>query len=90
MTVIPANYPKPDTEYNCQCGEKEDMEHIYNCGKLNNGTKNKLKYEKLFCGTLSEQIEIFRIFENNLKRREKLKCNIPCDPPCDPLSSVMG
>ena len=92
MTDIPANFPKPKTEYKCQCGEKEDMEHIFNCEILNNGTKNKLKYEKLCCGTLSEQIEIFRIFENNMERREMLKCenNLPCDPPCDPLSSVMG
>ena len=92
MTNIPANFPKPETEYNCQCGEKEDMEHIFDCEKLNNGTENNLTYGRLFGGTLSEQIEIFRKFEKNLKRREMLKSenNLPCDPLCDPLSSVMG
>jgi hypothetical protein len=55
---------------------------------LNNGAENKLKYDQIFSGTLSEQVEIFRIFENKMERREKLKCEI--NIPCDPLSSVMG
>ena len=92
MTDIPENFPKPETEYKCQCGKNENMEHIFDCEILNNEEENNLKYDQIFSGTLSEQVEIFRIFENNMKRREKLKCenNIPCDPPCDPLSSVMG
>ena len=92
MVNIPANFPKPNTEYKCQCDKKEDMEHIFDCEIFSNGTKNILKYEQIYKGTLNEQIEVFRIFENNMERREMLKCenNIPCDPPCDPLSSVMG
>ena len=92
MVSIPANFLKPNTEYKCQCDEKEDMEHIFDCEILNNGTKNILKYEQIYKGTLNEQIEIFRIFENNMERREEMKCeiNIPCDPPCDPLFAVMG
>ena len=92
MTDIPANFPKTETEYKRQCGKNENMEHIFDCEILNNGAENNLKYDQIFSGTLSEQVENFRIFENNMKRREKLKCknNNPCDPPCDPLSSVMG
>ena len=45
MTDIPANFPKPETEYKCQCGKNENMEHIFNCEILNNGAENKLKYE---------------------------------------------
>ena len=61
MTDIPTNFPKPETEYMCQCGKKEDMEHIFYCKILNNVTENKLKYE---------QIEIFRIFEKHGKQRK--------------------
>jgi hypothetical protein len=43
MVNISANFPKPNTEYKCQCDEKEDMEHIFDCEILNNGTKNKTK-----------------------------------------------
>ena len=73
----------------CLCGSKEDMEHILNCDILNEGRKHDLKYEQLYKGTISEQLEVFRIFENSLERREMLK-KIPCDPLCDPLISVMG
>jgi hypothetical protein len=92
MVNIPANFPKPNTEYKCQCDKKEDMEHIFDCEIFSNGTKNILKYEQIYKGTLNEQIEVFRIFENNMERREKMKCeiNFPCDPPCDPLFAVMG
>lgn len=60
---------KPNTEYICLCGSKEDMEHILNCDILNEGRKHDLKYEQLYKGTISEQLEVFRIFENNLERR---------------------
>ena len=50
MVTIPANFPKPKTEYICQCGSKEDMEHIFYCSILNEGRKNDLKYEKLYKG----------------------------------------
>ena len=78
---------------------EEDMAHIYNCALLNNGKQNELKYENIHSGTLREQIEIFRIFESNFKRREILKheenCKnqIPCDPlliHCSQTSIVMG
>ena len=75
MTNIPANYPKPNQEYTCYCGKKEDMIHVYNCEILNNGRKPKLEYEKLYNGTIIQQIEVFRKFETNLKIREEIKTN---------------
>jgi hypothetical protein len=78
MQNIPANYPKPNEEYKCKCGKKEDMSHIYNCELLNNGNCLDLKYEKLYIGTISEQIQIFRHFEKNFKRREILKHDNEC------------
>ena len=72
MIRIPANFPKPKTEYNCVCNEKEDMQHIYYCEILNKGRSTKIEYEKLYNGTISEQIEIFRQFERNMEEREQL------------------
>ena len=95
MTNIPANYPKPNQEYTCYCGKKEDMIHVYNCEILNNGRKPKLEYEKLYKGTIIQQIEVFRKFETNLKIREEIKTSnfLPCDLNeihCIPPSIVMG
>ena len=94
MIKIPSNFPKSKTEYTCQCGMKEDQEHIYNCETYINEKKNRIEYEKLYTGTISEQVEVFRILENNLELREefKIEANIPCDQLYGPLSvmSVMG
>ena len=99
MKNIPANFPKPNFEYLCQCGKKEDMVHIYYCELLNRGKQPELEYEKLHSGTILEQNRIFRYFENNFERRENLKHEIenkkknPRDPPvihCSQSSIVMG
>ena len=94
MCQIPSNFPKKDTKYFCFCGNEETMDHIYRCEMLRNGNNKMLEYEKIYTGTISEQIEIFRIFESNMKVRETLKDNIqiPCGLQGDPLSvmSVMG
>ena len=70
----------------CFCGELETMLHIYNCEVYN--TQEKVPYEKIFNGSLNQQIEIFQQFEVNLKERENFKNGnqCPCDPPvirCD-------
>ena len=83
---IPANFPKPNIVNKCICGEKEDMKHIHNCEILNDGEQSNLEYEKIFEGNISEQIQVFRKFERNLKRREHLTENKKdITPPCDPL-----
>ena len=94
MINIPANFPKPKMEYKCYCGEKEDMKHIYNCEINNDGKQPSLEYEKIYTGKLTEQIDVFRKFENNCERRERLKIEdkLPCDPlviHCSQQSIVM-
>ena len=78
MVDIPANFSSKlnrSNMVNC-CGEKEDMEHIYNCCKLNE-SENVLKYDKLFNGSLDQQIEVYRKFQINLlKRKETEKKNV--------------
>ena len=98
MTNIPANFPKPNIKPKCFCNEDEDMAHIYNCVVLNNGKTTEIEYEKIYNGTLSEQIVILRIFEKNIERREQLmnekqsEDKLPRDPfviHCSKLSTVM-
>ena len=89
MTNIPVNFSKTESEYNCYCGKKETMEHIYDCEILRNGTENKLEYRKIYEGSISEQIEIFRTFERNMKNR-KILCEKqnPCGLIVDPLTEI--
>ena len=96
MVDIPDNFGKKEV---CHCGENEDMSHIYSCKYLNE-EENVLQYQKLYTGKLSEQIEIFRIFELNMNRRNELKIEreqknqkerdtiFPCDQINDPLYFV--
>ena len=73
MIDIPSNFSKTNKEAKCICGNLENMKHIYECEILNNGKDHKQKYKKLFEGRIEEQIEVFDIFEKNLKRRDELK-----------------
>ena len=87
MADVGNNFGKNE---NCKmCDTYEDMNHIYICEKLNE-QKIRIPYEKIYKGNLFEQIEVFRRFEQNMKKRneEKLKKDqFPCDPYCDPLNS---
>ena len=81
MVWIPSNFPKPEVEYKCECGLREDMRHIYNCELINNKQKPRHDYDKLYTGNIAEQIEVFRKFEINLERRKIVTNeNFPCDP----------
>ena len=47
MTNIPSNYiSKKANTSRCICGKIEDIEHIYNCKKLNT-KEQKVDYEKM-------------------------------------------
>ena len=83
MVNIPANY---GSESQCICGEKEIMEHIYSCEKLN-FEKEEVNFEKVYTGTQTEQIKILKRFRSNMEKRTKLKTIIPCDRISDPLIS---
>ena len=68
----------------------ENIKHIYNCELLSEKKEQGLDYEKIFNGTINQQIDVFRIVKQNLDQRELIisEMNSPCDP-CDPLYSVM-
>ena len=84
MVDIPSNFSsKEENESKCLCGEMEDMKHIYYCKYLNSEDPEE-SYEKLFGENIQIQAKVFKRFENNLIRREKLLKN-PNENECDPL-----
>jgi hypothetical protein len=82
MVNIANNFPKSDIKEKCSYGKIEDMQHIYECEKLNtNIMDNSLKYEKIYNGNISDQIQVFRKMEINLEKREDMrKPETPYDP----------
>ena len=70
MVNNPSNFVnKENNHFQCLCGEKEDMKHIYNCKYLNSEDLEE-NFENLFCGNLQIQAKVFKRFENNLNTRE--------------------
>ena len=94
MINIPANF---GGESKCICGQKEENKHIYTCNRINE-EKDKIEFEKVFNGTLTEQVKILERFRKNMKIREKNEeirkemkneyIKFPCDRNSDPLTSV--
>ena len=70
MSHIPSNFSSEnDNTYKCVCGEKENMEHIYNCRYLNT-EKAELDYEEVYGENVSEIKQILKRFEHNMNNRE--------------------
>ena len=81
MIDIPNNFSRRDEQNRCICGETEEMIHIFNCEMLKQG-ETELTYQKIFTGNMSQQIQVYKIFKQNLEKREILrrKTNSTCDP----------
>ena len=82
MIDIPSTFPKSKNVEKCFCGENENMAHIYECKRLNS-EEIRLPYQRIYCGTISEQLQIFRKMMENLENREnilKLENERSCDP----------
>ena len=63
------------------------MEHIYYCKLWSDGKiEEKLKFEKIYNGTIQEQMKIFKQFEENMKKREEFRNCSPSGLLVDPLS----
>ena len=68
MTKIPDNYGNKSL---CLCGQRENMEHIYNCEIWNKTENEKIQYNNIYNGNIKKQIRILKIFEQNLEKRNK-------------------
>ena len=84
MVNIGYNFGKKEKCIKCE--ENEDMTHIYDCKYLNKKTK-EISFDKIFKGNLFQQIKAFRIFQENMRRRNEEKLNITKHLPCDPFVS---
>ena len=90
MIDIPYNFPRSEKRTLCVCGEKEDMQHIYNCELLNKEKQEKLPYDRIYNGNLKQQIEIFKIFKQNLEHREIMIAEMSeIKSPCDHTRSAV-
>ena len=79
MINIPYNFSSK-SEHKCECGQIETMSHIYHCELYNEENQPALPYEKIYCGNLNEQIEVYKKFKQNLEKRETMKqTSNPCD-----------
>ena len=87
MVNIPGNF---GTKTKCECGKNEDMSHIYECELLCDNKEHRLKFSKIFNGSLQEQVEVFNKFSENMKTRENiLKQRLPMGQ-SDSLSCTEG
>ena len=86
MVNIPCNF---GSKTKCECGKNEDMSHIYECKILCGNKEQRVKFSKIFNGSLQEQVEVFKKFSENMKTRENiLKQRLPMDQ-SDPLSCTV-
>jgi hypothetical protein len=69
MVEIGYNFGKKEE---CFCGVKETMSHIYTCEYIND-EKIDNSYENIHNGNLREQIEEYKRFEINIKRRIQIR-----------------
>ena len=80
MTIIPANF-SGSKENKCVCLQKENMEHIYHCRKLN-ANDMEVKYENIYKGNVENMKFILNRFFENMRKREEFSHVIQnCDPP---------
>ena len=68
MVQIPSNYGK---QILCLCGNRETMIHIYNCEIWSQKGEKKIPYNDIYNGKIEKQIEILKIFERNLEKRNQ-------------------
>ena len=72
MINIPNNFSSK-SEYRCECGDIETMSHIYECQQYNEEKEPTIPYEKNFTGNLNEEIQVYKRFSENLRKREQQK-----------------
>ena len=52
------------------CKQREDINYIYNY-KYQNKQSNEIPFGNIHTGNLNEQIKVFKIFEENMKIRNR-------------------
>ena len=69
---FPFNFQHLKIKTECLCGEAENMEHLYECNTLNEN-ESILPYQKLYCGNINEQIQVFKRVEKKHGKETRTK-----------------
>ena len=75
VTKTKTNFKGLYDTYACDlCGEDDESQaHILVCKKITNMNKSDLpEYDKIFEGTISEQVKIAKLFKQNMKIRDNM------------------
>ena len=77
-TDVKMNMKRLYDTYECRaCGlENESQNHVTNCKiilEMNEESKHEMNYEKIFSNNVSEQREICKQFQQNMKILEKIE-----------------
>ena len=73
MVDIPENFSSDSVQTVCICGEREIMSHIYYCNVLSENKSENFLYENVYNGSLVQQIEVCKRFEENFEVRNRIK-----------------
>ena len=68
MINIPVNYSSNKEIHKCECGQIEEMSHIYECKNLNS-EKSNLKYEYIYTDNIEHIKKVYRRFTTNMQVR---------------------
>jgi hypothetical protein len=69
IILIPANFSSHKIEYKCECGEKENMRHIYVCTYWNT-TNERDDYDWKFTDNVKQLIKVYNRFSVNMEKRD--------------------
>ena len=87
MIILSDNFKNTDI---CQCGQIENIEHVYNCEQWNNDNKTEsTKFEEIFEENISKQVIISKKLFDNLEKRNQKNSISHVILSCDPLLSVV-
>ena len=71
MANIPANFSSSKVHFKCVCGEKEDMNHIYEC-KMLNKDEPLMEYCSIYTNDIDLIKVVYKRFEQNMEKREQI------------------
>ena len=69
MISLPVNFPQNKMEIKCVCGQREDMQHVYQC-KYWNTEQETTEYEMIYRDNVKQQVNVYKRFRSNYENRK--------------------
>ena len=69
MISLPVNFPQNKMEIKCVCGQREDMQHVYQC-KYWNTEQETTEYEMIYRDNVKQQVNVYNRFRSNYENRK--------------------